>query len=60
MEILKNWNDLSSIELSLFHIKVAYRSMVGEEVSSPEQLGDEVDVSVVLEEAEVFEHEGVL
>jgi hypothetical protein len=34
--------------------------MVREEVTSPEQLGDEVDVSVVLEEAEVFEDEGVL
>lgn len=51
MQVFKNTHDLRSIELGLLEVEMLYRAMVGEEVTSSEQLCDEIDIAVVLKEA---------
>lgn len=54
LEVLEDGHDLGSVECSLLGVEVADASVIGEQVSALEQLGDEVDVPVVLHEAVVF------
>ena len=58
LEVLKNGDDLSAIKCGLLGVEVAHAPVVGEQVSSFEQLCHEVNVSVVLHEAVVFHLKG--
>jgi len=50
MQVLKNTDDLCPIELCLAQIEVFHGPVVGKEVTSSEELCNEVYVAIVLEE----------
>jgi hypothetical protein len=51
MQVLKNTDDLCPVELCLPQIEVLHGPVVGEQVTSSEELCNEVYVAIVLEEA---------
>lgn len=50
MQVLKNTDDLCPVELSLPQIEVLHGPVIGEQVTSSEELCNEVYVAIVLEE----------
>ena len=54
LQVFENRDNLSTVESSLFWIKVANASVVSEEVATLKQFCHEVDVPVVLHEAIIF------
>jgi hypothetical protein len=53
VEVLEDADDLRAVELGLLEVEVLNRSVVGEEIATPQELGEEVDVAVILHEAVV-------
>jgi hypothetical protein len=54
LKVLKNRDNLSSIESSGRWVEVAHASVVCKEISTLEELSDKIDVSIVLHEPVIF------
>ena len=54
MQVFEDADNLSAIELCLFEVEVLNRPVVSEQIASPEQLCQEVDVSFILQEAVII------
>jgi len=55
MQVLEDRSDLGTVELSLLGVEVSNSTVIGEEITTREQLSSEVDVTVVLEISVVAE-----